>query len=270
MHDNCFDAPLFIRSGKRSTINVHKHPLFLNDGGVPAFFDELPTGAVCLPVARANPDSSMGMEHPVPQVIDRTDNLPWGIATQLDFAGAEIAYLPMWATQKTAAAFGITLVRPGEAVRLASATPELSLIAYEYGAFAGHQSPYQGTPDTLHPVVCTDLEQHDFPHVFCSTDRDLPLVISVGRYWQKRDKIFLADLWVRQGDALYIPPMSHQPRDGSLCLHGNRNSALACWGDIHHRSIDTHSLLQVSGEPISWFWNGKPTVHSKPPVGEQV
>jgi len=149
-------------------------------------------------------------------------------------------------------------------VLLSSPVVELQQIEYEYGVFAGHWSPYQNTGNTLLSVVCTDLEHHNFPHVFASTDATQPLVTSVGRYWPKLGKICLADLWVPRGSALYIPPKPASPSLACIDLHNNRNSARACWGDIRQNSIVTHTLLQNENGYFFWYWNALATAHGKP------
>ena len=189
---------------------------------------------------------------------------PYGTETQLGFAAEEVVYAPMWVTRDVAAAFGITLVEPGQAVALSSPVVELQQIEYEYGVFAGHWSPYQDTGNKLLSVVCTDLEHHDFPHIFASTDQAQPLVISVGRYWPKLGKIRLADLWVPRGSALYIPPKPALLGAEVIDLHNNRNSAHACWGNIRQNSITTHTLLQNTGGYFYWYWNAIATAHGKP------
>ena len=72
----------------------------------------------------------------------------------------------MWATREVAAAFGITLVEKGQTVALSNPVAKLSQVEYEYSGYAGHWSPYQGTGNRLLTMVCTDLEHHDFPHIF--------------------------------------------------------------------------------------------------------
>ena len=155
----------------------------------------------------------------------------------------------------------MTLVEEGQGIRVSKRVKRLEQVDYEYGMFAGHQSPYQGTGPRLLGTVCTDLECHDFPHIFASIDLDLPLVISVGRYWPKLNKMYLADLWLPRGKALYVPPRPRLAGQEYLDLHGNRNSALACWQGIEHTSVRTRTLLQTEGGYFHWFWNELPTIH---------
>lgn len=264
MPDANFDAPLFIKTIHATAVDIVKTPFFYNDGGIPTYVSQLPAGIAPLTPAITNPAMAAGNEYLVADVRGVRPTPPYGIETQLGFAADEVAFAPLWATRDIAAAFGITLVEPGQAVMLSSPVAELEQIEYEYGIFAGHWSPYQNTGNTLLSVVCTDLEHHNFPHVFASTDPTQPLVISVGRYWPKLGKIRLADLWVPRGSALYIPP---KPASGNLeCLdlHNNRNSARACWGDIRQNSIVTHTLLQSDNGFFYWYWNPIATVHGRP------
>ena len=235
-----------------------------NDGGRPRYAEKLPRSAKLIQSAPTDPRVAIGNEYVVSQVIGVKKTPPYGIETQLGFVADQVVYAPMWATRDVAAAFGITLVEKGQAVHLESPVKKLSRIEYEYGVFAGHWSPYQGTGNKLLSVACTDLEHHDFPHIFASVDRELPLVTSVGRYWPKLSKIRLADLWVPRGSALYIPPKPSQPEAECIDLHNNRNSARACWGNIRKDSVITDTLLQTKNGFFYWYWNPKETVHTEP------
>lgn len=257
-----FDAPIFEVEKSESPIDISKTPFFYNDNGNPTYLNELPTGLTPLAPAVTDPNVAIGREYVVPEVIGVKQTLPYGVETQLGLIGSEVAYEPMWATRDIAAAFGITLVEKGQAVQLSSPVAQLSQVEYEYGVFAGHWSPYQDTGNQLLTVVCTDLEHHDFPHIFASTDPDLPLVISVGRYWPKLSRIRLADLWVPRGCALYIPPKPAMLGQECVDLHNNRNSARACWGSLEQNSLLTHTLLQAKHGFFYWFWNATPTIHT--------
>lgn len=264
MPDNQFDAPLFIKEIFETAVDTANTPIFFNDGGSPVYLSQPPAGVTPIEPVATNPALAMGNEYAVAQVLGVKPTPPYGIETQLGFAATQVDFAPLWATRDVAAAFGITLVEPGQAVRLSSPVTGLHQIEYEYGVFAGHWSPYQGTGNTLLSVVCTDLEHHDFPHVFASTDPAQPLVISVGRYWPGLGKIRLADLWVPRGSALYIPPKPATPGAECIDLHNNRNSARACWGDIRQGSIVTHTLLQKDGGFFYWYWNAIATAHGRP------
>lgn len=261
---NHLDAPLFIKEIHETTINTVNTPFFYNHAGKPTYVSELPSRITPLTSATTNAAMAMGNEYIVAEVLGVKPTPPYGIETQLGFATQQVAFEPLWATREVAAAFGITLVEPGQAVMLSSPVVELQQIEYEYGVFAGHWSPYQQTGNQLLSVVCTDLEHHNFPHVFASTDATQPLVISVGRYWPKLGKIRLADLWVPRGSALYIPPKPASDSLECIDLHNNRNSARACWGDLHQNRITTHTLLQTENGYFYWYWNAMDTAHGKP------
>lgn len=264
MAEGRLDPPLFEVEKFSQPVSLALTPYYFNDGGQPVFLATLPPGARELQPAATDPGQAIGCEHVVSEVIGVKSTPPYGVETQLDLLAQRPAYEPLWVTRDIAAAFGITLVKPGEAVRLSSPVETLSQVEYEYGVFAGHWSPYQDTGNRLLSVVCTDLEHHDFPHVFASTDDQLPLVISVGRYWPRLGRIRLADLWVPRGWALYIPPKPVVPGQACIDLHNNRNSARACWGDIHRDSVTTHTLLQATGGYFYWYWNADDTAHGRP------
>lgn len=257
-------APLFIKEIFETAVDIAQTPFFFNDGGAPTYLSQPPAGAAPIEPAATHPAMAMGNEYVVAEVLGVKPTPPYGIETQLGFAARQVDFTPLWATRDVAAAFGITLVEPGQVVCLSSPVAQLQQIEYEYGVFAGHWSPYQGTGNTLLSVVCTDLEHHDFPHVFASTDPTQPLVISVGRYWPALGKIRLADLWVPRGSALYIPPKPASTSLECIDLHNNRNSARACWGDIRQGSIVTHTLLQKDHGFFYWYWNAIDTGHGQP------
>jgi hypothetical protein len=260
--NNHFDPPVFEIAKREIQVDISKTPFLYNQDGLPTYVEALPKHVTPLEPAVTNPAVAVGHEYVVSEVIGVKETPPYGIETQLGFVAGEVVYEPMWATRAVAAAFGITLVEKGQAVRLSSPVAKLSQIEYEYGVFAGHWSPYQEKSNELLTFVITDLEHHDFPHVFASTDRKLPLVTSVARYWPALNKIRLADLWVPRGSALYIPPKPAIPGQECLDLHNNRNSARACWGRLDQKTLTTDTLLQAEHGFFFWFWNATPTVHT--------
>lgn len=266
MTQGYFDPPVFIKEQHETPVDISQTPYFYNDDGRPTYHQEPPPGVRPMAPAPTDPRVAIGREYVVSEVIGVKQTPPWGVETQLGFIADEVVFEPMWATRDVAAAFGITLVEKGQCVPLSCPVPELAQIEYEYGVFAGHWSPYQGTGNALLTVVCTDLEHHDFPHIFASLDPKLPLVISVGRYWPKLNKIRLADLWVPRGSALYIPPKPALPDQECLDLHNNRNSARACWGSLEQSTVTTKTLLQNKNGFFYWFWNATPTVHTNLPT----
>lgn len=272
-HTICFESPLLDRVKGEIEINITQTPYFYNDAGRPTYLTTLPDGIEPLKLATTHSKYKIGHEYNVPHVLGTKVEPPYGEQTQLEFDvdKQEFEYEPMWATRENAAAFGITLIEKGQAIEIHSPVATLSHIEYEYGVFAGHWCPYletdkkTGEGKTLFSFVCTDLEHHNFPHVFASTDRELPLVVSVARYWPKKGKIYLADLWVPVGQALYIPPKPRIPDQQYIDLHNNRNSARACWGQLDKNTLRTHTMLQKDGY-FYWYWNKKPTVHGQLPI----
>lgn len=277
-----FDPPLLIRDGMGTWVDTQTTPYVCNIDGMPQFNEALPAGVKELQPVAGSPVAGIPVAGtpvagtPVAGTLEPswgrgyqvsgTHSQPptkFGEETKLEFLATEVVYEPLWATRDAAAAFGITLIEPGQGLRMQSPIRHLENTPFEYGMFAGQQCPYldEAHRNQLQPTVCTDLEHHDFPHVFSSVDPQLPLVVSVGRYWPQRAKIFLADLWVPQGMALYIPPRPKNPHAAYIDLHGNRNSALACWRGGTQTSVQTLTLLPKDSGYFYWFWNALPTVH---------
>jgi len=261
-----FTAPLLDQTLQEIDVDISAQPYFYNNGGTPEFLADLSDAIELISASSTNASMSMGHVYAVPEEIE-TIQTDWGEQTQLAFAGNTFEFMPLKATPETAAAFGMTLVKAGQAIAVVATEQMLSQIEYRYGMMAGHFFPYDSsqanlTEKTLYPFVITDLEHHDFPHVFASTDpNQLPLVISVGRYFPKDRKIYLADLWVEHGDALYIPEMPKQVAPEFVDLHNNRNAALACWkAESGQSMIQMHTLLDPKGY-FYWFWNACPTIH---------
>ncbi len=261
MTQEYFDSPLFIREVEKARVDLSKTPFFCNVGGHPLYLKKIPKDVKRLESAITDASVAVGRQYEVCTATTTRPDPDHGKQTYLKIVADHVEYEPMWATREAAAAFGMTLVEKGQGIRVNSPEPKLAQIDFEYGMFAGHQSPYQGTKSRLLGVVCTDLECHAFPHVFASIEPHLPLVISVARYWPKQHKISLADLWVPSGSALYVPPRPKSKKRQCLDLHGNRNSALACWRGIGQASVKTQTLLQTDGGLIHWFWNDLPSIH---------
>ncbi|MCL6238078.1 MULTISPECIES: hypothetical protein [Acinetobacter] len=267
VNETYFNAPLFDRELTEITVNIEQTPFFLNDRGHPTYLASLEAGIHLITESATNAKMTMGNPYDVPSEIS-TKITNWGEQTELEFEGQHFEFMPLVATKETAAAFGITLVHAGEAIQIHSNQKRLSEIHYEYGMMAGHYLPYENATSnlngckTLTPFIITDLEHHDFPHIFSATDQDqLPLVISVGRYFPNLGKIYLADLWVNPGDVLYIPAKPKYSNPEFIDLHNNRNAALACWrGDSNKSTLTTHSLLDTHGH-FYCYWNRRPTIH---------
>ncbi|OTG81071.1 hypothetical protein [Acinetobacter sp. ANC 4648] len=266
-HSIYFEQQLLDREKRKIEVNIKQTPYFYNDAGRPTYLSTLPKGLNSLEVDKFKIMKCKGREYNVSKELGTKVNSKYGLEIQLEFDGIQFEYEPMWATRKNAAAFGITLVKQGQAIKIESHVAMLSQIEYEYGMFAGHWCPYLdsgrsvGEGKTLFPFVCTDLEHHDFPHIFASTDRELPLVVSVARYWPKLGKIYLADLWIPMGQALYIPSKPRLHGQEFIDLHNNRNAAQACWGQLDKNTLSTHTMLQTENTYFYWYWNKHPTIH---------
>jgi len=141
MPNTHLDAPLFIQEISETTVDVAQTPCFYNDGGTPTYLRELPVGVTPLTPATTDPALAVGNEYLVPSVLRQQSTPPYGIETQLGFAAEQVEFAPLWATREVAAAFGITLVEPGQGIRLTSPVATLQNIEYEYGVFAGHCRP---------------------------------------------------------------------------------------------------------------------------------
>ena len=236
-----FDPIFFTEYGEEEELKDSAiYPFLYNDHGCGRQLQK-PEGTL-IQIAPVNPDLDAGIRY---TGISRTtrkvipdEGASYEI-TLFDFGTDEVVYQALPATAETAQAFGATLLRAGECVHFPY--DGLVMADYCYGKWAGYASPYLGPGRSLELLTInpTDLEYHNFPHVFFSRNPDLPLVISVARWRPYAQEITLADLWIAPGDALLLPPKimpERPPLDSSdeekrrivLDLHGNRNSALAC------------------------------------------
>lgn len=99
----------------------------------------------------------------------------------------------------------------------------------------------------------------------------LPLVISVARWRPAKREILLADLWVKPGHCLFIPPRKYSAE--YIDMHGNRNSAFACWGHDEKHSLQTETTLgdekvfEAEATRPHYHAEKRPTVHSRPRDG---
>ena len=263
MADRYFDPVLFIGDGDCVTVDTKQTPYLYNQDGRGRHVPN-PIGKL-IPPAPERPDLRMGMCYPNvrhwTKKIPNKDGSTYEI-TEFDFGAGKVRYEGLWATFETAQAFGMTLLRSGESIQFVHDALVASC-QYTYGAFAGYQSPYIDIPrrGRLLTVNATDLEYHPFPHAFCSQDT-LPLVVSVARYRPAEAAIWLADLWVRQGDCLYLPPK--YPRADYIDMHGNRNSARACWGQDAKDSLVTQTSLDTKLPGVQYHEERHPTVHGVP------
>lgn len=271
MTQDYFNAPLFIREHAKEPIDILTTPLFYIQNGKGQYTDKLPEGITQIPPRPTNPNLAAGQEYHVSGIISEKDNIgkngrDYGRITEWGFLGQTFEYEPLWVTPENAAAFGITLVEEGQGIQVESPNNHLTKEESEYGVFAGHACPYQGAKNELFSFICTDLEHHDFPHVFTSADPEHAIVISVARYWHATNKICLADLWVPYGNALYVPPKPYEENAECIDLHNNRNAARSCYGSFEKNSLMTDILLQTQDTFTYWYWNAMPTIHKNPPI----
>lgn len=236
-----FDPVIRVEHGKEQALLAPEaYPFLYNDHGAGRQLKE--SEGIPIKIADIDPDLHAGVRYTgikcSSKVVTPDKGADYKI-TLFDFGAAEVAYGALPATKETAQAFGATLLRAGECVPFPY--HGLRMADYGYGKWAGFQSPYlgRGRGSELLTINPTDLEYHDFAHVFFSRDPELPLVISVARWRPYAEEITLADLWLAPGDALLLPPKrmpDAPPSDATpeekrrivLDLHGNRNSALAC------------------------------------------
>ncbi|UUQ62968.1 hypothetical protein NLK61_16915 [Pseudomonas fuscovaginae UPB0736] len=246
-----FNSISFIEDGAEQPLDTHKFPFLYNDQGLAVPCRE-PRGKL-IELAPTRPELALG--HRYEGISEKTRQVQTACSsyeiTEFDFHAKEVYYQPLWATEETAQAFGMTLLRSGECIRFEY--EQLMIAQYTYGKWAGHQSPYLG-PARQRELLNynpTDLEYHNFAHVFLARYTRLPLVISVARWRPCVNQIELADLWVKPGDALVLPPQKYpeKPPAGAdkyltvVDMHGNRNSALACWFQGEEDCLLTETIL---------------------------
>lgn len=275
-----FDAVAFIEEGQERPLDPRSTPFLYNDHGLARFYSN-PRGR-CISLVEKDPHQLLGTRYDnvsshAKKIATHTGSYA---ITELVFGSQpeEVVYQPLWATAETARAFGMTLLQSGESIGFEY--QNLVLGQFTYGKWAGHQSPYLGPARqrellTYNP---TDLEFHDFAHVFLARHGRLPLVISVARWLPDRGQIHMADLWLKPGDALVLPPQRMPEKSASqsagpprvVDLHGNRNSALACWFTDGEHSLQTETILAdrptMSSEAHGPHYQQQqtPTRHSPP------
>jgi hypothetical protein len=256
-----FSPVLFIDETESTNVDTKAFPYFYNDNGKSTHVKD-PKGTLIEVVE--DPSLNMGQRYDIvscePKIIN-PGQYQYTI-TEFDFGVEKVHYEPLWATKETARAFGVTLVHSGESVKVGY-DGKLTSTPYTYGAFAAYESPYIGSDRSreLLTVNATDLEFHAFPHIFCSQD-EIPLVTTVARWRPAKKEIHLADLWVRPGDCLYIPAKKFS--EEYVDMHGNGNSAHACWAVRDRGSIATNTTLDPGPMP-TYHEEKHDTVHGFPP-----
>lgn len=264
-----FDPVLFIQDGTPVNLDPKLPWMYNNDGQTEQVAQ--PKGEV-VPILPDDPSLSRGRRYTGITWKERTINegTEWAYTlTEFDFktGGKPVEYEGMWADRDTCRAFGITYVKSGQCIPFQY--DGMIKSQYTYGVFAGYQSPYieKDKRRQLLTINATDLEYHAFPHIFAS-QVSLPLVISVARWRPEAKEIWLADLYVNNGDCLFLPPKQYQER--YVDMHGNRNSAYACWGLLGLDSLQTETTLgnaAVFDAPATkphYHAEPCPTVHLKP------
>ncbi|NUU01011.1 hypothetical protein [Herbaspirillum robiniae] len=261
-----FDTVLFIADGASAPLlDTKKFPYMFNDNGRGRQTEDI-CGRL-IELAPDAPELERGATYRDiahwPRQITPKDYPAYEI-TEFDFRVPEVRYEPLPATPENAQAFGATLLRSGECIRFPY--DGLVMSDYTYGKWAGYESPYLGDGRSRELLTwnATDLEYHDFAHIFFSQG-PLPLVITVARWRPYVNQISLADLWVAPGDALVLPPKVMPPpptqhmgpeekRRLVVDMHNNRNSAQACRRYDGPPSLATATVLgddQVMSAPLT-------------------
>ena len=257
---SAFDDVMFIIDGTPQDIDPNTLYVYNKDGHTHHVVD--PIGK---PISVTPEDPSLSFGQPYKGIDYWEKPMEGYTLIELDFHVESVAYTALWADKLNCQAFGITLLQSGES--LPFHFDRMVKTPYTYGVYAGHQSPYIGSARRrqLLTVNATDLEYHAFPHIFSSQD-SLPLVISVARWRKEKREIYLADLWVKPGDCLFVPPKT--PSDMYVDMHGNRNSAFACWGDDDKNCLLTETTLaneqRFAEEEPHYHEEKHSTVHSRP------
>ncbi|MES3025827.1 MAG: hypothetical protein V4857_29970 [Pseudomonadota bacterium] len=269
-----FDPVVIIEDGASAPLlDTTKFPYLYNEGGRGV---QLPTPhGTEISIEPDDPGLEAGISYTgignTPKKVETVGDHFYEI-TLFDFGAAEVRYAPLEATRANARAFGMTLLKSGECVRFEY--QGLKMADYVYGKWAGHMSPYieRSRRQQLLTINPSDFEYHDFAHVFFSRD-SVPLVISVARWRPYANEIALADLWLQPGDALVLPPkvkpapptcdmQGEALRRIVLDLHGNRNSALACWPDQDKATLSTTTILAI--DEVMQAEATKPHYHEEP------
>jgi hypothetical protein len=263
-----FDPVLFLGKGDKTPIeDTHTNRFMYNDGGRTVHLAE--SKGTRIELTPEAPEARLGGMYPIVRKWTQTIESSWGNydVTMLDFGADAVVYEPMWATRETAQAFGMTLLGDGQSIEFVY--DDLVSCQYIYSRYTAYQSPYIGDSRgrELLLVNATDLEHHLFPHVFCSQD-DIPLVISVGRYREREATMSLADLWIRPGDCLYLPPKPFSTE--YVDLHGDRNSAHACSGVdgkitlVTETTLGNNAVFSADATKPRYFAEKSATVHTFP------
>jgi hypothetical protein len=140
-----FTAPLLDQTVQEIDLDISAQPYFYNNGETPKYLADVSDAIELIQASSINAHMSMGHVYDVPKEI-ATIQTDWGEQTQLAFAGNTFEFMPLKATPETAAAFGMTLVKAGQAIEVQATQKKLSQIEYQYGMLAGYFFPYDPTP----------------------------------------------------------------------------------------------------------------------------
>lgn len=132
-----FTAPLLDQTLQEVEVDISVQPYFYNNDGTPEYLADVSDAIELIQASSTNAHMSMGHVYAVPEEI-ATIQTHWGEQTQLAFAGNSFEFMPLKATPETAATFGMTLVKAGQAIEVQATQKKLSQIKYQYGMLAGH------------------------------------------------------------------------------------------------------------------------------------
>jgi len=135
-----FTAPLLDQTVQEIDVDISAQPYFYNNGGTPKYLADVSDAIELIQASSTNAHMSRGHVYDVPKEI-ATIQTHWGEQTQLAFAGNTFEFMPLKATPETAAAFGMTLVKAGQAIEVQATQKKLSQIKYHDGMLAGHFFP---------------------------------------------------------------------------------------------------------------------------------
>jgi hypothetical protein len=130
-----FTAPLLDQTVQEIDLDISAQPYFYNNGETPKYLADVSDAIELIQASSINAHMSMGHVYDVPKEI-ATIQTDWGEQTQLAFAGNTFEFMPLKATPETAAAFGMTLVKAGQAIEVQATQKKLSQIEYQYGLSA--------------------------------------------------------------------------------------------------------------------------------------
>jgi hypothetical protein len=115
-----FDPVLFIKEDAPTSVDLSQTPFFCNIHGFPHYCAEPPTGLKLLEPATSDPKVAIGNAYRVLSATTTRPDPKYGNQTRLEFQADQVEYEAIAVTHQTAAAFGMTLIEPGQGVRITS------------------------------------------------------------------------------------------------------------------------------------------------------